>query len=225
MIPTATERPRRQAAIAAHESEPSLSRIVLFGDELTVEIGSPDVIAPLATRKKSGMKGRAAPKKVLTAARSNQTDSDDGSSDEDVDLEETTEGETDMDDTSDFGDRSSNKRRKNGQGKMKRVQTGASRRSLGQRKATGAASSKGAASRTKAAQRGKSRKRTLGNREELPINDDNKLFNHVKNPESDLASTAEEWAMYYHDNAGMALAQLVNFFIRVRRELIRVTVL
>lgn len=37
----------------------------------------------------------------------------------------------------------------------------------------------------------------------------------VKNLETDLQTTAEEWVAYYQDNEGMALAQMVNFFFRV----------
>ncbi|GAC93151.1 potential nuclear cohesin complex subunit fragment [Pseudozyma hubeiensis SY62] len=56
--------------------------------------------------------------------------------------------------------------------------------------------------------------RAAASRDELPINDDNDIFNAVKDANSALQSTAEDWVVSFSDNEGRALAQLVNFVIR-----------
>lgn len=56
--------------------------------------------------------------------------------------------------------------------------------------------------------------RTAASRDELPINEDNDIFNAVKDPNSALQSTAEDWVVSFSDHEGRALAQLVNFVIR-----------
>ncbi|KAJ9480177.1 Cohesin subunit SCC3 [Pseudozyma hubeiensis] len=58
------------------------------------------------------------------------------------------------------------------------------------------------------------RSRAAASRDELPINDDNDIFNAVKDANSALQSTAEDWVVSFSDNEGRALAQLVNFVIR-----------
>ncbi|SPO27520.1 related to Nuclear cohesin complex subunit [Ustilago trichophora] len=56
--------------------------------------------------------------------------------------------------------------------------------------------------------------RAAASRDELPINDDNDIFNAVKDPNSALQSNAEDWVVAFSDHQGRALAQLVNFVIR-----------
>ncbi|KAK0539390.1 cohesin complex subunit [Tilletia horrida] len=52
------------------------------------------------------------------------------------------------------------------------------------------------------------------NKEELPIKDDNFIFNAVKDPETALDTAAEDWVAMYHDAPAEALAQLVTFLLR-----------
>lgn len=56
--------------------------------------------------------------------------------------------------------------------------------------------------------------RRVANKEDLPIHEDNKLFNCVKSSTEDLKTVAEDWVAYYTDNAPAALAQFVNFLLR-----------
>lgn len=63
---------------------------------------------------------------------------------------------------------------------------------------------------------GAGRPRRGGNKEHLPINKDNKLFNAVCDVDSDLRAVAEDWMVYYQDNYPAALAQFINFVLRVR---------
>ncbi|SAM82881.1 related to Nuclear cohesin complex subunit [Ustilago bromivora] len=58
------------------------------------------------------------------------------------------------------------------------------------------------------------RSRAAASRDELPINDDNEIFNAVKDPNSALQSNAEDWVVAFSDHQGRALAELVNFVIR-----------
>ncbi|KAJ1023453.1 hypothetical protein NDA16_003070 [Ustilago loliicola] len=58
------------------------------------------------------------------------------------------------------------------------------------------------------------RSRAAASRDELPINDDNDIFNAVKDPNSALQSNAEDWVVAFSDHQGRALAELVNFVIR-----------
>ncbi|CAD6887518.1 unnamed protein product [Tilletia laevis] len=52
------------------------------------------------------------------------------------------------------------------------------------------------------------------NKEDLPIKDDNVLFNAVKDPDAALDTTAEDWVATYHDAPATALSQLVTFLLR-----------
>nr|WJN25059.1 sister chromatid cohesion subunit [Sporisorium sorghi] len=58
------------------------------------------------------------------------------------------------------------------------------------------------------------RSRTAASRDELPINEDNDIFNAVKDVNSALQSNAEDWVVAFSDHQGRALAELVNFVIR-----------
>ncbi len=58
------------------------------------------------------------------------------------------------------------------------------------------------------------RSRAAASRDELPINEDNDIFNAVKDPNSALQSIAEDWVVAFSDHQGRALAELVNFVIR-----------
>ncbi|UZJ56677.1 hypothetical protein CBS101457_005997 [Exobasidium rhododendri] len=61
---------------------------------------------------------------------------------------------------------------------------------------------------------GQGRGKQNASKEALPIREDNKLFNCIKEEETDLQETAEEWVAYYQDNPAMSLAQLINCFFR-----------
>ena len=88
-------------------------------------------------------------------------------------------------------------------GAKKTPRSTAKRSGLSQpRRATGAATPYAAKSRT------------AGSRDELPINEDNDIFNAVKDPNSALQSIAEDWVVAFSDHQGGALAELVNFIIR-----------
>ncbi|SNX85606.1 related to Nuclear cohesin complex subunit [Melanopsichium pennsylvanicum] len=58
------------------------------------------------------------------------------------------------------------------------------------------------------------RSRAAASKDELPINEDNDIFNAVKDPNSALQSNAEDWVVAFSDHQGLALAKLVNFVIR-----------
>nr|WJN25055.1 sister chromatid cohesion subunit [Pseudozyma flocculosa] len=58
------------------------------------------------------------------------------------------------------------------------------------------------------------RSRTAASRDELPINEDNDIFNAVKDANSALQSIAEDWIVAFSDHEGRALAELINFVIR-----------
>ncbi|CBQ72593.1 related to Nuclear cohesin complex subunit [Sporisorium reilianum SRZ2] len=58
------------------------------------------------------------------------------------------------------------------------------------------------------------RSRTAASRDELPINEDNDIFNAVKDANSALQSNAEDWVVAFSDHQGRALAELINFVIR-----------
>ena len=81
--------------------------------------------------------------------------------------------------------------------------------------ANGGAASRAPASRAarpKAPPR--ARARTLGNKDELPINNDVELFNAIKDPNTALQSTAEDWIVAFQDEQGKPLAELINAVIR-----------
>ncbi|SPO27175.1 related to Nuclear cohesin complex subunit [Ustilago trichophora] len=79
------------------------------------------------------------------------------------------------------------------------------------RKRSGPSRSRAAAN---AATPSAARSRAAASRDELPINDDNDIFNAVKDPNSALQSNAEDWVVSFSDHQGRALAELVNFVIR-----------
>ncbi|GAA5879860.1 hypothetical protein JCM3774_002262 [Rhodotorula dairenensis] len=49
---------------------------------------------------------------------------------------------------------------------------------------------------------------------DFQINDDNEVFNAVKNPNSALQQVAEDWIESYKEESGPAMAELVNFVLR-----------
>ncbi|EPQ32336.1 uncharacterized protein PFL1_00532 [Pseudozyma flocculosa PF-1] len=85
-------------------------------------------------------------------------------------------------------------------------------------KAAGASkTAKASASKTRSVGRPRAtstKTRGAGSKDELPINDDNDIFNAVKDPNSALQSTAEDWVVSFQNDEGKALAELTNFVIR-----------
>ncbi|PWN40799.1 hypothetical protein IE81DRAFT_348894 [Ceraceosorus guamensis] len=163
----------------------------------------------------------------LSDVPSEEDDASEGLSEVDANLEtdeEISEEERDLDDTGDFN--SPGKKRKSTgaksreQPKAKRIakaktKTGAF--GAGRKGATaGHAKGRAAAAGPKATRRVASTgvRKTVGNKEELNIKEDNALFNSVKDPDTALQSTAEDWVVTYQVNAGTALSQLVTFFFR-----------
>ncbi|KAK4699710.1 cohesin complex subunit SA-1/2, partial [Phenoliferia sp. Uapishka_3] len=49
---------------------------------------------------------------------------------------------------------------------------------------------------------------------DVVIEEDNTLFNAVRNPDSALQSTVDDWVESYQEATGPALAELINFFLR-----------
>ncbi|KAE8214306.1 hypothetical protein CF327_g2267 [Tilletia walkeri] len=75
-------------------------------------------------------------------------------------------------------------------------------------------SSKGRVGAGGAGRQGSGAKVMARNKEDLPIKDDNILFNAVKDPDSALDTTAEDWVAMYHDAPATALTQLVTLLLR-----------
>ncbi|CAO1630591.1 unnamed protein product [Sympodiomycopsis kandeliae] len=129
--------------------------------------------------------------------------------------------EVDMDDTEDFA--LSGKKKKQTTSAAKGVKADssakASKKSKGNGNAVGTSANKrskanGKAGKTAAAQQPRRIQRAVVSKEELRIKDDVTLFNAVKNPESALQTTVEEWVVAYQETPGPALTDLINFIIR-----------
>ncbi|CEH14396.1 Sister chromatid cohesion complex Cohesin, subunit STAG/IRR1/SCC3 [Ceraceosorus bombacis] len=163
----------------------------------------------------------------LSDVPSEEDDASEGLSEADANLEtdeEISEEERDLDDTGDFNSpgkkRKSTGAKRRQQPKAKRIakaktKTGAF--GVGRNGATaGQAKGRAAAAGPKASRRVASTgvRKTVSNKEELNIKEDNALFNSVKDPDTALQSTAEDWVVTYQVNAGTALSQLVTFFFR-----------
>ncbi|KAK0568014.1 cohesin complex subunit [Tilletia horrida] len=112
--------------------------------------------------------------------------------------------------------------------KGKNAKSAAPRRSNPAKKATASAPAKkraAAAPRAKGATKSRAvaggagrqvsaAKAVTRNKEDLPIKDDNVIFNSVKDSDTSLETAAEDWVAMYHDVKPSALAQLVTFLLR-----------
>nr|WJN25060.1 sister chromatid cohesion subunit [Tranzscheliella williamsii] len=144
----------------------------------------------------------------LSSGGEEEADGQDSSEDESVE-------EDDDDNDEDFGARPKTKTsgRKSAAATPKKSKiTPRARKSLGTTSKTAKASRTTGPSRARAPT-GKSR--AASSRDELPINEDNDIFNSVKDPNAALQSTAEDWVVAFSSDQGPALAELINFFIRV----------
>ncbi|CAO1636551.1 unnamed protein product [Parajaminaea phylloscopi] len=122
--------------------------------------------------------------------------------------------EVDMDDTADYiGPGGGKQAKKPRQPKVPK----ANKRQKSQSKAPRAAK---ATTKTKrAAKRGPASKsaaplRGPAQRQDLDINSDVPVFNAVKNPETALQTTAEDWVVAYQSEPGPASAEMINFILR-----------
>ncbi|EST04683.1 hypothetical protein PSEUBRA_005959 [Kalmanozyma brasiliensis GHG001] len=158
----------------------------------------------------------------LTELSSEGEDSDQQESESDEDM-----NEDDDDNDGDFGSSRKKKAPRRSSGAASKARSanttprprktaGASRN--GAKKTPRSTSKKSGPSRpragTAAATPSAARSRTAASRDELPINEDNDIFNAVKDPNSALQSNAEDWVVAFSDHQGRALAELVNFVIR-----------
>ncbi|PWN46991.1 hypothetical protein IE53DRAFT_278454 [Violaceomyces palustris] len=157
-------------------------------------------------------------------------DEEEEEEEEEDEEEESSEGEAD-DGDSDFGGGPKKKKKTSSQGKRKALPSKAgSKSSLTSRagkssngtapktpksRGTGAKRSRTAGGSTlKRVKGGPTKARGATSKEDLPIKDDNAIFNAVKDPNSALQSTAEDWVVSYQEKPGPALAELINFVIR-----------
>ncbi|KAN0066163.1 cohesin complex subunit [Thecaphora frezii] len=149
---------------------------------------------------------------------------EDDEEDDEPDIEEPSSDDEDGDD--DYGGGSRRKKAKKTPAKAKRAQVSAKKPARAApktpqvKRSKAASSSKAAgASVPKTRSVGRTRatstkSRGAGTKDELPINDDNEIFNTVKDSNSALQSTAEDWVFSFQKDQGKALAKLINFVIR-----------
>lgn len=75
-------------------------------------------------------------------------------------------------------------------------------------------SAAGGSKKKKSSTASRAAKSSAANREELDIEEDNVLFNAIKNPETALQVTVDDWVVEYQTAPGPALTTLINLVIR-----------